>query len=78
MTPQPTPTTPKPTPTTPKPTPTTPKPTPTTPKPTPSLTPVQRIGLRAAAALAVTPTTGDGSQGLAGEAIGWFAGLFAS
>jgi penicillin-binding protein 1A len=68
--------TPQPTPTTPKPTPTTPKPTPTTPKPTPTPTPSKRIGLGAAVPIAVTSTTGDGSQGLAGAAAGWFAGLF--
>jgi penicillin-binding protein 1A len=68
--------TPQPTPTTPKPTPTTPKPTPTTPKPTPTPTPSKRIGLGAAVPPAVTSATGDGSQGLAGAAAGWFAGLF--
>jgi len=66
--------TPTPTPTTPKPTPTTPKPTPTTPKPTPTAS--KGIGLRAAAAVTETPTTGDGSQGLVGAAAAWFAGLF--
>jgi penicillin-binding protein 1A len=69
--------TPKPTPTTPQPTPTTPQPTPTTPKPTPTPTPSQRrIGLGAAAPPAMASAIGDGSQGLAGAAAGWFAGLF--
>jgi len=64
---------------TPKPTPTTPVPTPTatkTPKPTPTVTPSVKIVPLAAVAPAATSTTGDGSQGLAGAAAGWFAGLF--
>jgi len=69
VTPKPKPTTPKPTPTTPK-----PKPTPTAPKPTPTAAP--KAGVKATAAVAIVSTTGDGSQGLAGEAAGWFAGLF--
>jgi len=69
VTPKPKPTTPKPTPTTPKPT-----PTPTARKPTPTAAP--KAGIKATAAVAIVSTTGDGSRGLAGEAAGWFAGLF--
>jgi penicillin-binding protein 1A len=58
----------------PKPTPTAPKPTPTAPKPTPTAAP--QAGVKATAAGAIVSTTGDGSVGLAGEAAGWFAGLF--
>jgi len=61
----------------PKPTPTTPKPTPTAPKPTPTApTAAPKAGIKGTAAVAIVSTTGDGSVGLAGEAAGWFAGLF--
>jgi penicillin-binding protein 1A len=68
----------KPTPTTPQPTPTTaqPTPTPTPIAPTPTVTPTARIGLKAAGAVGLTPTRGNGSSGLAGAAASWFAGLF--
>ncbi len=66
--------TPKPTPTAPQPTPTAPQPTPTAPQPTPTAS--QRIGQMTAVATAARPAAGDGSQGLAGEAVSWLAGLF--
>jgi len=61
----------------PKPTPTTPKPTPTAPTAAPTApTAAPKAGIKGTAAVAIVSTTGDGSVGLAGEAAGWFAGLF--